>query len=127
MVVFIPEHGAALRGEKTQIAGMRELPSPAITEVPVGIKFVGLPGGAAFKSRTVISKPVSYLALTSLMADLMTANPYVGSSFDFAPHLDPLPETAFVAENDKTVMMRVGTSYYLRPPDLRWLKYDTTP
>ena len=35
VVVLVPEHGAALRGDSAQIAGLREIPTPAITLVPV--------------------------------------------------------------------------------------------
>ena len=41
VVVVVPEHGAALLGDRMQIPGMREIPSPSITHVPVGIKLVG--------------------------------------------------------------------------------------
>src|SRR5690625_2389215 len=37
LVVFIPEHGAALQGDRMQIPGMREIPTPQITHIPVGV------------------------------------------------------------------------------------------
>lgn len=37
IVVLVPEHGAAIRGDRMQISGLREIPTPAITTVPLGI------------------------------------------------------------------------------------------
>lgn len=127
VVVLVPEHGAALRGEATQIAGMREIPSPAITRVPVGIKFIALPTGQAPAAQTLISKPTSYAALTALLADLMANNPYAGRPFDWKSRLDQLPTTDFIAENEKTVMIQIGGSYFLRAPDQSWTQYQAAP
>src|SRR5690606_11436982 len=41
-LVLVPEHGAALRGDKMQISGMREIPSPRITLVPTAVKLIGI-------------------------------------------------------------------------------------
>ena len=40
-VVMVPEHGAALTGDKMQMAGLRDIPSPSITLVPVGVALLG--------------------------------------------------------------------------------------
>jgi cellulose synthase operon protein YhjU len=42
MVVLVPEHGAALQGDKMQVSGLRDIPSPSITNVPTAIKFFGM-------------------------------------------------------------------------------------
>lgn len=42
MVVLVPEHGAALKGDKMQVSGLRDIPSPSITNVPTAIKFFGM-------------------------------------------------------------------------------------
>ncbi|WP_350563795.1 cellulose biosynthesis protein BcsG, partial [Psychrobacter sp. CAL346-MNA-CIBAN-0220] len=41
MLMLVPEHGAALQGDKVQFAGLREIPSPSIVTVPAAIKFIG--------------------------------------------------------------------------------------
>ena len=38
VVVVVPEHGAALRGDRMQIAGLREFATPSVTTVPVIVK-----------------------------------------------------------------------------------------
>lgn len=40
MVVVVPEHGGALKGDRMQISGLRDIPSPSITNVPAGVKFL---------------------------------------------------------------------------------------
>lgn len=42
VVVIVPEHGAALVGDKMQMSGLRDIPSPNITHTPVGIKLIGM-------------------------------------------------------------------------------------
>ncbi len=42
MVVVVPEHGGALKGDRMQVSGLRDIPSPSITDVPVGVKFFGM-------------------------------------------------------------------------------------
>ncbi len=40
MVVVVPEHGGALKGDKMQVSGLRDIPSPSITERPDGGKIL---------------------------------------------------------------------------------------
>ena len=42
MVVVVPEHGGALKGDKMQVSGLRDIPSPSITNVPTAVKFFGM-------------------------------------------------------------------------------------
>ncbi len=34
MVVVVPEHGGALKGDRMQVSGLRDIPSPSITNIP---------------------------------------------------------------------------------------------
>ncbi|MCU9653399.1 cellulose biosynthesis protein BcsG, partial [Escherichia coli] len=36
MVVVVPEHGRSLKGARMQVPGLCAIPSPRITDVPVG-------------------------------------------------------------------------------------------
>ena len=47
IVVVIPEHGAAYHATPGGIAGLRQMPGPDVTRVPVGVRLVGLPVAAA--------------------------------------------------------------------------------
>jgi cellulose synthase operon protein YhjU len=127
VVVIIPEHGAALRGDKFQIAGLREIPTPAITLVPVGVKIVGSDatrsGGAV-----QIGEPSSYVGLSQLVARLIEKPPFGTSGFDAAQYAAELPTTEHVAENEGVVVMRQGSRYFLKQGTEAWGEYvPSTP
>ena len=103
VVAMIPEHGAALRGDKMQIAGMREIPSPVITLVPVGIKVIGV-NLKRNGDTLLIGKPTSYMAVSHIVARLLAKPPYAKNSYTPSDYVADLPFTPFVSENDEIVM-----------------------
>lgn len=124
VVVLVPEHGAAVRGDRMQISGLREIPSPAIALAPVAVKLIGL--AAPPKDGPVtVSAPTSLFGLSSLVARFIERNPYGAEPPVLADYLRELPRTEFVAENDATVVMRLRGHYYLRNPDQSWAEYLT--
>ncbi|VVD66744.1 cellulose biosynthesis protein BcsG [Pandoraea fibrosis] len=122
VVVFVPEHGAALRGSKLQISGMREIPLPEITHVPVAVKLVGFGNDATAAHGTpiTISTPTSYLALMTLVSHLVANNPFAGTP-DLAQYANDLPQTAFVSANEQTTVMRYDGKMLIRGADGVWL------
>jgi len=121
VVVFIPEHGAALRGDKLQISGLREIPSPAISSIPVGVKLIGMPQTTS--SPLIINQPSSYLAVAQLLASLAANNPFEATNFNLQDYTRDLPQTNFVSENEGTVVMRQAGRYMMRNPDMSWTEY----
>lgn len=119
VVVFVPEHGAALRGDSNQIAGMREIPTPRIIHVPVGVKLVGLPQSGKM---VTIDAPTSYLALSQLIANLVAENPFQSGARTPEQYAADLPQTQMVGENEATVTMRDGTGYMVHTPDGVWIE-----
>lgn len=126
IVVLTPEHGAALRGDRYQIAGLRDMPTPQITNVPVGVKVIGARReDAALR----IDQPSSYLGLSQLLAQLIATPPYpaqqdasaaASAGFRMADYARQLPATHYVADNDGTVMLALpdagsdtGAGHYL--------------
>lgn len=122
VVVFIPEHGDAIRGDRMQIPGMREIPTPEITLVPVGIRLIGMAGNST-AGQLVVSKPASYLAVTQLLSDFVKRSPFENGAPGLEEYTKNLPVTEFVAENDKTVIMRHGDQYFIRNDKAGWEKY----
>ncbi|VVE13804.1 cellulose biosynthesis protein BcsG [Pandoraea iniqua] len=125
VVVFVPEHGAAIRGSKLQISGMREIPLPEITHVPVAVKLVGFgdsatAGGAGPHTPVTISTPTSYLALMTLVSHLVATNPFAGTP-DLAQYANDLPQTAFVSANEQTTVMKYDSKMLIRGADGVWL------
>jgi hypothetical protein len=123
VVVFVAEHGASIRGDKMQIAGLREIPSPRISTVPVGIKLIGVPSNPAAKP-LLVAKPTSYLAVSQLLANFITTTPFGKSSLNMEDYVRDLPTTEFVAENEDVVVMRRGKRYYIHTKDSEWVDYD---
>jgi cellulose synthase operon protein YhjU len=122
VVAMIPEHGAALRGDKMQIAGLREIPSPSITLVPVGIKVIG--SGLQRTGRTLqVDKPTSYLAVSHIIARLLEKPPYANKTFAPSDYVTDLPVTPFVSQNEGVVMVGYKQRYYLRQDSSEWLDY----
>ncbi len=123
VVVFVAEHGAAVRGDKMQIAGLREIPTPHISTVPVGIKVIGLPHNPDAKP-LVIGKPTSYLAVSQLIANFIAIPPFGNARLNMEDYTRDLPETNFVAENEDVVVMRRGKRYFMRSKGDEWVEYD---
>lgn len=126
VVVMVPEHGAALRGDKMQIPGLREIPTPAITEVPVGIRVIG-PELRRAGDALRIEASTSYLAMSQIIARLVEKSPFDGDSFVPADYTQGLPTTDFVAENEGMVVMRRQGAYFLRQGKDDWAAYVASP
>lgn len=74
MLIVVPEHGAAVRGDRVQTARLRDIPSMRITQVPTMVKFFGL---KELNSKTVhVTGDTSYLALGALIGKVLETNFY---------------------------------------------------
>lgn len=124
MVVIVPEHGAGLHGDRMQIPGMREIPSPSITHVPVGVKLVGMGGGAA-SSPLHVAAPSSYLALSELVSRVYAASAGGDAAhYDWNALLHELPQTAPVSENEGAkVLTYAGKPYVQLQGKSDWMPY----
>lgn len=123
VVAMIPEHGAAVRGDKMQIPGLREIPSPKITLVPVGVKVIG--EGAKRQGEAVkIEDETSFLAVTELLSRMLETPPYEAQGFNPAEYASKLPLTPYVAQNDTAVVMRHNGRYYLKIENEPWQEYN---
>lgn len=118
VIVFVPEHGAALRGDANQVAGLREIPTPRIVHGPVGVRIVGLPG--AHGPTTVIDTPTSFLALAQLLSNLVSNSPFK-PGVALSQYAAGLPQTQMVGENEGTVTMKTADGYAVKTPDGVWV------
>jgi cellulose synthase operon protein YhjU len=123
VVVMVPEHGGAVRGDKMQIAGLREIPTPAITIVPVGIRVVGgnLKHG---DSPLMIDKPTSYLAISHIVARMLEQSPFDRDRFEASDYIADLPETEFVAQDEKITVAAYKRKFYLSRSPGNWEPYS---
>ncbi|PCC12328.1 cellulose biosynthesis protein BcsG [Pseudoalteromonas sp. JB197] len=121
MLMLVPEHGAALQGDKVQFAGLREIPSPSIVTVPAAIKFIGpdLPR----MSQITVANTSSYFALSELITKVMKSNYFAGKSNNMAELVSQLPTSQKVAENAGTIMMYVNKRPYIQLDGGEWTLY----
>lgn len=119
IVVFVPEHGAAFQPGRGQIAGLRQVPNPGITDVPVGVRFVGL-RLRDFERPLRVASSSSYLGLNLLLANVLQAAQEDTAPIDLARMLARPQVTPFVAENDGLLVVRGADGYHTRGPDGRW-------
>jgi cellulose synthase operon protein YhjU len=125
VVVMVPEHGAAIRGDKMQVAGLREIPSPAITLVPVGVKVIG-PEARRSADVLRIDTPTSYLAVSHIVARMLEKSPFSPGGFTPSDYVDELPASEFVAENAGMLTMHQGDRYVLRMDKEGWTEYPAS-
>ncbi len=122
VVVIVPEHGAALVGDKMQMSGLRDIPSPNITHTPVGIKLVGMKAphqGGPLQIKT----PSSYLALSELVSRLVDGKVFSESSVDWQTLTQGLPQTPAISENDNAIVMQYQGKPYIRLNGGDWVPY----
>lgn len=116
VVVLVPEHGAAWRGDAVQISGLREIPTPAITLIPVAIRVIG-PDARREGEAVQVSEPTSYLALSQIVAKMVAKPPFGAAGFKAGEYTAGLPTTDFVAEGESSVVMKRGAGYVMREQD----------
>lgn len=122
MVVVVPEHGGALKGDRMQVSGLRDIPSPSITNVPAGIKFFGMKAphqGAPIE----ITQPTSYLAISELVARAVDGKLFVEDSVNWDQLTSKLPQTAEVSENANAVVIQYQNKPYVRLNGGDWVPY----
>lgn len=124
MLVFVPEHGAALRGDVVQMARLRDLPSRRITDIPVMVKFFGA-DMAPVENPVMIKGTSSYQSLSEMVKRVITSNFFgskqtVGSIEKLTSNL---PKTEWVAENSGSVVLERDGQDYIRIGDGQWLPY----
>ena len=115
VLVLIPEHGAALRPQGIEIAGMRNSPWPTITHVPVGVRVVNASTGIPHP--VLLQEPTSYLSLTTLIAGAMAApRPLEG----LQASVEKVPPVPWIADNgDRQVAWHQHTTWVLNAQD-KW-------
>lgn len=120
-VIVVPEHGAALSGDRMQMSGLRDIPSPTITQVPVGVALLGTK--AKHEQTRVIDAPSSYLAISELVSRLVKGDLFGSESIDWGQLLQGLPQTPVVSENSGAVVIEYQDKYHIRLGKGDWVPY----
>lgn len=122
IIVFVPEHGMALRGSALQAPGLRDMPLPEITLAPLGFKFIGEKFNKEKVKEVVINKPVSYLAMAFMLSSFVENSPFQFDVFTTRGFVDSIPITDFISENEGAQTVKMGDNYYLSGSDKKWTK-----
>lgn len=122
MVIIVPEHGAALVGDKMQISGLRDIPSPSITHVPAGIKFINAKGNKP-DSQIRVKGQSSYLAVSEIVSRVVDGKIFTQDTINWQSLVQNLPETAVVSENDNAKVMKYQDKYYVSLSGGSWVPY----
>ncbi|HEX4916900.1 MAG TPA: cellulose biosynthesis protein BcsG [Limnobacter sp.] len=120
LVLVVPEHGAGLSGEYGQLVGLRELPTPAITKVPVFGYWIARDYKPASKGPVSVKQPVSYLALSQLIGRWLALSPEQQTQPAWPVLMADLPSTRFVAQQGNITVMETQGSYWLKAPGTAW-------
>lgn len=121
MVVMVPEHGAALSGDRMQMPGLRDIPSPAITRVPVGIRLVG--ARADHVPTRIIDQPSSLLVVSELVSRVVAGNYFGSETIDWNQLFNNLPQTPAVSENQGASVMQYQGQYHIKQGKGDWVPY----
>ncbi|MEK6576331.1 MAG: cellulose biosynthesis protein BcsG [Nitrospirota bacterium] len=121
VVLFVPEHGMALRGSSIQAPVLRDIPLPQITRVPVGIKLIRKGSPHAPVHQQVISGPTSYLSLSYMLKVFLEENPFETDGFTTKEFTDKIPQTDFAAENQGVQLTKKGTDWFLYGKEKQWI------
>lgn len=124
MLIIVPEHGAAVRGDRIQTPRLRDIPSRRITQVPVMVKFFGL--NKLPKTPVHVTSDTSYLALSTLIGRVIETN-YFSKPEGAVPMADlvnDLPTTHMVSENAQAMVLEYKGKDYLKMSNGTWRPYD---
>lgn len=123
LLIIVPEHGAALRGDKLQLPGLREIPSPALTHVPVLISLFGDAINQRQLAPQRVSRTTGPSAIAAAIVGILEQQPFQGGNYDPATIADALPVTAWIAENEDVKVMDYNEQYILKLNDQAWIRY----
>ncbi|MCO4320536.1 cellulose biosynthesis protein BcsG [Aliidiomarina sp. Y6] len=104
---------------------MREIPTPALTHVPVMLKLFG-PGLTRTNTEqkpVKVSHNTSALAITDAIYKIIAQQPFSTGKYEPEEVADSLPMSRPVAENERVVMMEVNGEFYLQINRGDWRPY----
>ncbi|MDH4164277.1 MAG: cellulose biosynthesis protein BcsG [Nitrospirota bacterium] len=122
LVIVAGEHGRAVRGNAIETPGLRDIPLPRITIVPVGLKLISKDRrtGAAGRNM-IIDKPSSYLSLAFTIEAFAGQSPFVTDRYATRAFIDSIPQTSFAAENQNNLVVKMDDEYYFYGKERKWI------
>ena len=122
VVFFISEHGMALKGTKIQMEGLRDIPLPQITKGPLALKFIGKGFKGKAPYQRIVSKPVSYLAISSILVSMLENSPFGPEEYNSDYIINNVVQTDFVAENEGALVIKPERKYLIYGKEEKWIE-----
>lgn len=122
LLIVAPEHGANLQGDALQLPGLREIPTPPVTHVPVMISLFG-EGFEAPQEQLVVERKTGPTAITSAIFSVHEQQPFSNASFSLNKVAEQLPSTEWVAENKDIKVIDYKNRFWLKVKERNWLPY----
>lgn len=114
MVIFLPEHGAALSGGRMQAKAVRDIPLPPIVTVPAAVKLIGRSFRPKALKPQIIAGPDSLQALAWLIAEFLARSPFTPKGRAPATLAREIPGTDFFSENENASVIAAAPGYAYR-------------
>ena len=123
LLVVVPEHGAAVRGDRIQTPRLRDLPSRRITQVPVLVKFIGVDDLP--KNQIHVTTNTSYLGLSTLIGRVIETNFFSkkAGAVPLEALVQDLPTTHMVSENGQAAVLEYKGRDYMKLNRGKWEPY----
>jgi hypothetical protein len=99
---------------------LREIPTPAITEVPAAVKFFGFRSWHHGTHPLQIDAVSSYLDLMVVLGEVLREGPAQFSVESARTLIPALPPTFWLAENEDTLVVRSDKRSFERSPAGDW-------
>ncbi|RUO35104.1 cellulose biosynthesis protein BcsG [Aliidiomarina soli] len=120
IIVMVPEHGAGLQGDRFQVPGMREIPSPALTHVPVTVQFFGMPVDGDAVRFDPVTGPSAVASLVQQAVDQLNGEPQPLNLNELSRNL---PTSKVISENDQAIMFEFQSEILIQTSAGNWVRY----
>lgn len=126
LIVIAPEHGSGLQGDAMQLPGVREIPTPALTQVPIMMRLIAPELQRLGSTPVLVSEPVGTTAISASIYEILGQRPVRNKQLDVAAVVQGLPQQPYVAENDSVTVMERELQLWLKIEEQDWIVYPTT-
>ncbi len=123
LLVMLPTAGAALKSDRTQLKGMRNIPSDSLTTGSIMVRFCGM----KYPPVTVASDaPVSYQAIAYIISKALSDNIYKEDiPLSLEAFTEDIPLTTPVSENEHSIFIKYLSRFFYKnkDEDTGWSEY----
>ena len=103
-----------------QVSGLRDIPSPSITNVPAAVKFFGIKAQHP-DAPIIINQPSSYLAISELVVRALDGKMFDENDINWQQYIANLPQSAAVSENSNAIVIRYQGKPYVQLNGGSWV------